>query len=97
MKVQVLPLAEMVVLFNKDLENKKFLENNLKKYYGIGTYSAKQILPASLYEPVLAIASGMNNVPIKTTVSKAEHACFLDDAGVRFRTALNTPFSSATY
>jgi small subunit ribosomal protein S13 len=44
LKVQVLPLAEMVVLFNKDLENKKFLENNLKKYYGIGTYSAKQIL-----------------------------------------------------
>jgi ribosomal protein S13 len=34
----------MVVLFNKDLENKKFLEKNLQKYYGIGIYSAKQTL-----------------------------------------------------
>jgi len=37
-------LAKMVVLFNKDLENKKFLEKNLQKYYGIGVYSAKQII-----------------------------------------------------
>jgi small subunit ribosomal protein S13 len=44
LKVQVLPLAEMVVLFNKDLENKKFLFKNLQKYYGIGVYSSKQIL-----------------------------------------------------
>jgi small subunit ribosomal protein S13 len=34
----------MVVLFNKDLENKKFLFKNLQKYYGIGVYSSKQIL-----------------------------------------------------
>ena len=34
----------MVVLFNKDLENKKNLQKNLQKYYGVGIYSAKQIL-----------------------------------------------------
>jgi len=34
----------MVVLFNKDLENKKFLEKNLQKYYGVGAYSSKQVL-----------------------------------------------------
>ena len=45
MEVQVLPLAKkMVVLFNKDLENKKNLQKNLQKYYGVGIYSAKQIL-----------------------------------------------------
>lgn len=34
----------MVILFNKDLENKKNLENNLQNYFGVGGYSAKQIL-----------------------------------------------------
>ena len=31
----------MVILFNKDLQNKSTLEKNLWKYYGIGVYSTK--------------------------------------------------------
>jgi len=34
----------MVVLFNQELKNKQFLGKNLQTYYGIGIYSAKQIL-----------------------------------------------------
>jgi len=69
-------LAKMVVLFNKDLENKKFLEKNLQKYYGVGAYSAKQVLAS------LGVTS---KSPTHVVIAKKRQLLFLS---VKYNTPL---------